>query len=235
MWKILWKKTRVSDHLNIVDYYTKDLKDNVPVVLIGGSEGGDIASEIASINNKITHLILIGSGGGISQIDELKLLVDENPGYLDLNSKDELQSKIEEINNSNNDSLVWAGLPYKRWKSFWNDPSINYLKNIKIPVLLLHGSEDSNVPVESARILDEKLNNKIDITYIEYKNLDHSFNSVIDKKSRYPYLEVDIIRWLEKYSIVSDKHANRFVKRVKKNHKKIFKNYQLFNKWEKTL
>ncbi|WP_298897167.1 alpha/beta hydrolase [uncultured Psychroserpens sp.] len=216
------KDTRLSDHLRVIEYFSKDVND-IPIILIGGSEGGDIAAKIAAKSNKVTHLILIGSGGGISQIEELEILVKEEPGYLNLKSENDLKRKVKEINNSKDDSLLWAGLPYKRWKSFWNDPSINYLEHIKIPVLLLHGSKDTNVPVESARTLNNKLNEKIDLTYIEYKNLDHSFNDINDQKSRYPYLEIDIVKWLSNYSIISNDDAEKFVKRVKRNHKKIFK------------
>ena len=220
-YKFYDKETRLSDHLSVIKHFAKDVKD-IPIILIGGSEGGDLAAKIAAENKTITHLILIGSGGGISQIEELEILIKEKSGYLNLESSNDLKLKVEEINNSREDSLLWAGLPYKRWTSFWNDPSINYLKNVSIPVLLLHGSKDENVPVQSARILNDELQSKIDITYIEYKNLDHSFVDVDDHKSRYPYLEIDIINWLSQYSIISNTNAQKFVKRVKKNHKKIF-------------
>ncbi len=121
----------------------------------------------------------------------------------------------------------WAGHPYKRWRSYMNDSSLHYVKQLDIPILLIHGEADQQVPVQSARRLDRAMEamGKDNLKYIEYPDLDHSLIDVNDHKSRYPYLEVDLIQWFQKHDIVSDFEARIFIRRVKNNHKDIFQNH----------
>lgn len=218
------KKIRVQDHLAVIRAVTKNLEAKIPVIVIGGSEGGDVAAELAERENRITQLILIGSGGGWSQKKELEYLVTNYPGYLGCNNTRVLDSVCSMINNSANDSLVWAGHPYRRWKSFLDDPGLLHLKHITIPVLLLHGDADTNVPVGSARALNEAFRDlhKENLTYIEYPGVDHRLNSTADHKSRYPLLEIDIMNWLSRFNVISGEEVKLFRQRVKRAHKELF-------------
>lgn len=219
------KETRITDHLKVIEAYIKNVPLNIPLIVVGGSEGGDIASVLAERCKRITQLILIGTGGGWSQSTELKYFVTKYPGYLGCKSIVELENTFSVINNSNNDTLIWAGNPYRRWKTFLNDSNLIHLSNVSIPILLLHGDADINVPVESARNLASTFNQlrKTNLTYIEYHNINHLLVDVNDNKSRYPYLEIDIIKWLCKQGVVSENESEQFSKRVKKAHRDIFK------------
>jgi pimeloyl-ACP methyl ester carboxylesterase len=217
------KQTRTSDYKTVLDTLLKDLPGDIPVILVGGSEGGDIAATVAD-NPHITHLIMICAGGGMSQAEEFRQFVQEKPGYLGCKDVAALDSILHEIETSSDSLKLWAGHPYKRWNSYLRDSSLSYLQNIKIPTLLVHGDADGNVPVESTRSLYAQLiaKGKTNFTYIEYPHLDHSLVDVRDGKSRYPYLEVDIIKWLKTNGLVSDFEAKAFIHRVKKNHRDIF-------------
>jgi len=219
------KQVRVDDGLAVINEYLKSVDPSTPVILVGGSEGGDIASVIASKDKRVTHLILLGSGGGLSQETELKILLKNNPGYLGLNSQEELYLNIDKIYSSADDMKIWAGHPYRRWKSYLRDSSIIYLQNLNIPIALLHGDADSNVPVESARELKKyfETNGKFNLTYIEYKNVDHRFYDVKKNNSVYPRLEVDLINWLYKEKLISKDDKETFTKRVKSAHPDVFK------------
>jgi hypothetical protein len=63
------KEFRVKDELTVINEYLRDisLAERQNVLLIGGSEGGDVASVVAEREKRITQLILLGSGGGWSQ------------------------------------------------------------------------------------------------------------------------------------------------------------------------
>lgn len=218
------KNTRVSDHLAVINRYIKDIPAATPVIVVGGSEGGDIAAVLAQQCKRITHLILIGSGGGISQKTEFELLVQQQPGYLNCANLHELDSTLQYIRQSKDSLAMWAGHPYKRWNSYLYDSTITYLQQIDIPVLLLHGDADGNVPVASARAVDQafKKLHKNNLHYIEYKDVDHTLMHVIDHKSRYPVMEIDIVRWMVGQGLIPKTYADILIKRVKKAHPDIF-------------
>jgi hypothetical protein len=219
------KQIRVDDGLAVINEYLKGVDYSTPVILVGGSEGGDIASVIASKEKRITHLILISSGGGLSQETELKILLHNKPGYLGLKSEVELDSIINDIYTSSDDLKLWAGHPYRRWKSYLRDSSIIYLKNLNIPIAILHGDSDINVPVESAREIKKyfDLNDKHNVAYIEYKYVDHGFYDVNKKISIYPKVEVDLINWLYMEKLISKDEMESYSERVKNAHSEVFK------------
>ncbi len=67
--------------------------------------------------------------------------------------------------------------------------------NINIPVLVLHGSKDTNDPVESARALEFEFQNtgKTNLTYMEYADMRHCPES----KEQVDQLLSDIGSWLQ--------------------------------------
>ena len=218
------KPTRVRDHLAVMNRYLKDVPADLPVLVVGGSEGGDIAAAVARLCPRITHLILIGSGGGISQKTEFDLLVSRQPGALGCRNVEELDSTLAAIRLSKDSLAMWAGHPYKRWNSYLYDSTLTHLQEVHIPVLMLHGDADTNVPVASARALDAafRASDKTNLTYIEYPDVDHTLTNVKDGTSRYPVMEVDIVDWMTRQGLIPEKYARRLVKRVKKAHPGLF-------------
>ena len=218
------KATRVADHNTVINDYLKDIPAELPVIVIGGSEGGDIAAAVAARNKRITHLILLGAGGGWSQTTEFRHMVQNNPGYLGAANVKELDSTINTIMSSRDDSTMWAGHPYRRWKSYLNDSNIIYLKDLSIPILLIQGEADINVPAQSSREIDSAFikMHKTNLRYVEYKDVDHTFTNVKDKKSRFPYVEIEIINWFGDLGLLNKKLSRIVTKRVKRAHRDIF-------------
>lgn len=70
------------------------------------------------------------------------------------------------------------GHPYKKWYGFMKYKPLDYYVDIEIPILLIHGSDDINCHVESARYLKDKFTEvgKENLDYIELADMDHSFN-----------------------------------------------------------
>lgn len=218
------KNTRINDHLNVMLHYLKDFPADLPVMLVGGSEGGDIAAALARKCPRVTHLILIGSGGGISQKEEFEMLVAQLPGFLGCDHVQQLDSIFHVMRSSSDSLALWAGHPYKRWNSYLENPPLRDLMQLNIPILLLHGDADLSVPVASARALRDAFRNagKNNLTYIEYADVDHTLNHVKDGKSRYPVMEVDMVNWMTTQGLIPEKYARRLTKRVKKAHPDIF-------------
>ena len=94
----------------------------------------------------------------------------------------------------NSTSRYTFGNPNKKWKDFlYYNPTDEYQK-IEIPILLIHGDEDKNSPVESARYLKSKFDSlgKHNLKYIEVKGADHSYNDNLEV-----LIEI-FVKWLNK-------------------------------------
>ena len=171
------RQRRSADQLAIMDAYLEE-SEKLPVLLVGSSQGGVVASEVATIDSRVSHLLLMASGGGWTQAEELEFLVEQNPGYLGMANTDELKAKFDEINAAPDSDQLWAGHPFRMWNSYLWFSSMDELTRLSIPILMAHGSADKSVPVESARAMrDEFANQGLDnLTYLEFEGLDHNFN-----------------------------------------------------------
>ncbi len=218
------KEIRVEDHLKVIDAYLEGAVPGIPVILMGVSEGGDIASVVAAREDRVTHLILLGSGGGWSQAEEFEFFLSTRGSYLGLHDVDELTATFEAIRAQPDSMKMWAGHPYRRWSSYLWVRSIDYLEDLDIPIFLAHGDKDESVPVESARAVKERFDelDKSNLTYLEYENANHSF---VDQEEGFlvsPLIEVDILRWLEELHIITREERDTFEDRVRTAHPECF-------------
>ncbi|ABD87590.1 alpha/beta fold hydrolase [Rhodopseudomonas palustris] len=117
--------------------------------ILGVSEGGQIAAELAQANPAVRHLAVIGSGG--LSFRELARVLDARKGT------DTFQQAFAEVDaDPANTRKSVLGYPHRYWSSVLDrSPAPTYLA-LKIPVLMIFGERDENVPVESARMLEER-------------------------------------------------------------------------------
>lgn len=175
---------RVYQADEVINYILKkQCKNAKNVVVIGHSEGSDVAAKLATKNKKITHLGY-WSGGGPTQYYDFALFIrnEVNRGNLSeeeaIKQLDSLIKQAREIaNEPNNIDKKWYGHSYQRWASF-TEPSINNLLKVKIPIFIAMGSKDTAVPIESAYYIPIEFarHKKDNLTFKVYPELDHSFN-----------------------------------------------------------
>ncbi|MCU7816220.1 MAG: prolyl oligopeptidase family serine peptidase [Candidatus Thiodiazotropha sp. (ex Rostrolucina anterorostrata)] len=120
------------------------------VVIIGASEGGIVAARIASLDRRVTHLGLIGTGGSTLR-SYLTILSKQNFFWGDPDEKFRLISDSPE----NLKSTVW-GHTYKYWSSILAVDLAALLTDLDIPIVMAMGEKDESVPVETARQLQEE-------------------------------------------------------------------------------
>jgi fermentation-respiration switch protein FrsA (DUF1100 family) len=102
--------------------------------------------------------------------------------------------------------------------------SADDLVKVDAPILLVQGSADQSVPVESARALRDAFAaaGKTNLTYVEIAGADHSFKNVETGVSQLPRVELAVIEFLAKQGVVSAGEASANSERVRRNHPELF-------------
>jgi pimeloyl-ACP methyl ester carboxylesterase len=189
---------RVRTAAAVIDRFLRE-NQYEHVALMGYSEGALILARVylsLKQRDEVERLIFL-SYGGMSQYHTLRLLQQkygDMKGALLSN-----QSAIDEvIVKVNTDPLSidrwWLGWPYQRWSTFGPYEPLSDLLTIDIPILMLHGTQDMQVPVESSRMAAEEFRKagKPSFKYIEYPGEGHVFHE--DFKS----VIHDVENWLSR-------------------------------------
>lgn len=201
----VWQANEVLKYLK-----RKIIKKSHKVVILGHSEGTDVVAKLATINKSITHLGY-WSGGSNTQLYDFALL-NRRKVYEGEMTDSEYKAKYDSLTmemksifqNPNNIDRRWYGCTYKRWYGF-SKPAINNLLKIKIPIFVVHGAKDENVPVESSLLIPLEFirHGKKNLTYKFYPDLDHSLMTVPRSDKEEPIEKWDdvfeeFIKWCEK-------------------------------------
>jgi alpha-beta hydrolase superfamily lysophospholipase len=125
------------------------------------------------------------------------------PEFLGLQDRAELDAKLDEIRATDDAAELWAGHPYRMWKSYLDYLPLNDLSPLSIPMLLAQGDLDRAVPVESARALAESFTmlGKTNLTYVEYEGLDHHFLDAAGN-SHMRELAHDAYAWMSEHGLL---------------------------------
>ncbi|WP_312921929.1 alpha/beta hydrolase [Empedobacter brevis] len=181
---------RVWQYNEVLKQLTKKLvKNPKKVLVIGHSEGSDVAAKLGTLNKTITH-IGFWAGGANTQYYDFALFIRKklNEGKIDEQTAkqqlDSVFSQLKEIEaNPNSTSKLWIESTYRRWHHF-SEPPIENLLKIKVPVFVVHGAKDTSVPVESALLIPVEFirHKKNNLTFKLYPEYDHSFNKVFENE-----------------------------------------------------
>jgi hypothetical protein len=172
---------------------------NAPVLLkfLPLSHSLLLANNIKAITTTIAKVF--GTSGNISIDKQLKPMFVKN------------YENITSFNPSNACALHPAevGLCPILWKSMSSTiPNLSIIGNISksTGILILHGENDSQTPVQEAFLLQQRLTdvNHPDHTLITYPNLGHGFYPSSQWSSTFgpvpPYVLADLYTWLEAHS-----------------------------------
>ncbi|GAB5527786.1 MAG: hypothetical protein Roseis2KO_56580 [Roseivirga sp.] len=169
----------------VIDYLIQNLpvKDN-EVVVMGYSEGGQVAPKLARINAKVTKLINI-VGGGLNQFYDM-ITEQRGKAQLGLITSVEAQANIDSLTlvfkdiyaNPNATDKTWWGHTYKRWASFCQDIPMDNMLSLDIPILMISGGKDENAPIAGLDYVQLEFlrQGKTNLTYKVYPNCNHWFD-----------------------------------------------------------
>ena len=193
---------RVADEIAVMNAYLGD-SNELPVVLVGSSQGGVVAADVAASDARVSHLFVMASGGGWTQAEELAHLIEVGQSFGGVSNLESLAAKLEEIEAAPDSDELWAGHPFRMWSSYLDFRSMDGLSTLSIPMFMAQGTEDAAVPVESARAMRDEFARlgKTNLTYVEYTGLDHHFSDSAGE-SRFEALQQDTYEWLSSTGIL---------------------------------
>jgi dienelactone hydrolase len=194
---------RISDAKLLITKLHVLLPDwNGKLVVVGASEGGAIAPEVAMSYDRTVAVASL-AGGGWSQSGELKKLKEKElagrPPEEIREALAELDKQFDEIEKSSTSLTTWNGddNTYKRWASYlWYSP-LDYFYKLNAPIYIAQGTKDQSSPVESADAIQERFSSReADLTYRRYEGLDHDWT---DAKGQDQTDKVigDLLDWLK--------------------------------------
>lgn len=136
--------------------------------IIGTSEGGPIALEIAAHNSDISKVVVLAAGG-MTQRQELEVLAMQTGTLASI--QETLKQVDEDPANFDKRAL---GFPNPYWASVLDRDPKKHLTKISQPVLIVIGEKDKNVPVLSAQTANNHL---LQSELLVWPDADHIFTT----------------------------------------------------------
>lgn len=167
-----------------IDFALKYLKvDPTKVIVMGHSEGSQVAPLVAVKNNSVTHVISM-MGNALTQFydflmnERLSVLKGDISPIQAQYTIDSLFLEYEKIfSDPSNTSSQWYGETYKKWNSFAVQSPLESMLLLEIPILYIAGGMDVNqniINMDYAR-LEFLRKGKKNLTYKVFPTLDHFF------------------------------------------------------------
>jgi pimeloyl-ACP methyl ester carboxylesterase len=175
---------------------------NQKLIIVGGSEGAQIAEQVAAIIPETDCLIIFGFGGRHFEDDVLQSVRhDMKEQGLDDKATEEQVVAMQEMfkaalrDRSRNE--IASGYSHAWWASMLSMDQSAMLQAVTVPVLAIQGGRDHNVSIAGARALMSPLRarGRSNAEYIEYPGLDHAFKDD-DGNSHWDRVIHDISIWL---------------------------------------
>lgn len=175
------------------------------VVLLGHSEGADVAARVAEQDERVTHVAFL-SGGGAAQFFDLFLLTRREMRAAGAGDE-EIEARMTELEadvrrilaDPDSETELFQGHAYKRWATFATRAAADGLVRARARLFLAHGSADRAVPIESFDYLVVRLlcAGRGDVEVRRYPGRDHSFIPVGAEPGYEGFLEVvgDVLAW----------------------------------------
>lgn len=165
----------VNRNISVINFLQKQpFINSNKLVVAGHSEGSTIASKLALVCKKVTHLIY-ASGNPLGRIQSI---INQNRiNETDTDSTRYAESDFEywqQVVSDNNSLDDTYGDTYKATYGF-SIPPIQYLEKLKIPIFVCYGTKDVSLPFNDylrAEMIRQKKNN---FTFKAYIGLEHNF------------------------------------------------------------
>lgn len=202
----------------------------------GESEGGMLAAALAGQTPQTAAVLLFGAGGGMKPREEVRWTLQHR-----LEKQGAMQDEIDEYMGSLDEQMdamildptpekQFLGNTYKWWASLLTaEEGAMPLSQQALPVCLVHGVEDVQIPVLSADLAAEMLSKTNRLTYLRLEGYGHDLDIATVQNAAWYWLKAvlmgnDIFIVQTEFSVVApleDAQADTFgyvFSRGKKDH-----------------
>ncbi|MGE5606596.1 MAG: prolyl oligopeptidase family serine peptidase [Bacteroidota bacterium] len=190
---------RADDVENVLEYLRGKYAYE-KVIVVGGSEGSDVALILTSRASYINATIAFGGGGRWFSDDVLhSIRSGALPEQEAEKSAEGFQKFAQHILASGPFEVSMSNHGYTWWRSMLSLDKQALLEMIDTPVLLVHGGNDNSVSVEKAIEMTEYLRGigKTNIESRIYEGMDHALNLSHDDPKTDTVIS-EMRSWLEK-------------------------------------
>jgi pimeloyl-ACP methyl ester carboxylesterase len=197
---------RVVDHARVVAALRVSAASwwNQKLIIVGGSEGAQIAEQLAAIVPETNCLIIFGFGGRHFEDDVLQSVRhDMKEAGLDDNATEEqvlaMRQMFKAALTDRSPNEMASGYSHAWWASMLSMDQLAMLRAVRVPVLAIQGGRDHNVSIEGARALMKPLRagGRSNVEYIEYPGVDHAFKDS-EGTSHWDRVIRDMAAWLSR-------------------------------------
>ncbi|MBI5764453.1 MAG: prolyl oligopeptidase family serine peptidase [Planctomycetes bacterium] len=193
--------------LLIAELLKQPTVDASRVLVVGSSEGADVAAAAAAKEPRITHCACI-SGGGVCQFFDFAVLRRKQM-QKEGASAEEIEKSVEELESQYQAILrqprsikkFFMGHAYRRWSSFTLTCPADSLRKSSCKLFLAHGSADESVPVESfdACVFDLIRSGREEMTIRRYPGRGHGLMTPgLNGADAFKELFDDLLKWAAK-------------------------------------
>lgn len=176
-----------------IDYLVKHAPvDTKRIVVMGYSEGSQVAPAVAALNKKVTHVVCF-VGNGLNQLYDFiintRLQVDRNVITAEQGQKivDSLYAVYGSIYaDPSSTAHKWFGATYLKWSSFSETTPLENMLKLNIPILYIAGGKDNNQTIIDMDYvkLEFLRKGKTNLTYKVYPNSNHGFQETALKDGK---------------------------------------------------
>lgn len=176
---------RVAEVRLLLDRLLREpMVDPSRVVLMGSSEGADVAAGVAAEDARVTHVAFLAGGGPTQLFDFFisRRKTMQKEGSTPEQIVESLQKIEEEFRDifadPESDTKMYLGHAYRRWSSFCSHPPVESLLKTKAKLFLANGTEDTSVPIESFDLLVAEMirHGRTNATMRRYPGSDHGLS-----------------------------------------------------------
>lgn len=160
------RNTEIIKQLQKMNWVSKN-----QLIVAGHSEGATIAAKLALENKSVTHLIFASGNpmGRIMSMIERSRMYENDSSNLAENDFGYWEYLLNE--NEKKDSID----PYAKTDYSFSIPAMDYLKKLKIPVLITYGSIDYSTSFNDYFRVWCAQNKKSNIEFKSYVGLEHNY------------------------------------------------------------
>ncbi|TCU18193.1 alpha/beta hydrolase family protein [Rhizobium sullae] len=200
---------RVKDYSAVIDDLRKEEWWNGKLVLIGGSEGGDVVARLAA-PTKADAAIMISTGGGktFGEMVQQSILDEMKRHSVPKEHWPPVEAVFEKARKNPESSEVWAGSSYRFWADAIDHRSVDSMLRSNASLLLIQGGKDTSTPVELARIVADTFAEagRCNLTYWEFPGYNHGMADA-DGTSRMRDVLMQSATWLQEQLSLAEQPA----------------------------